>query len=166
MPLSIYPPTLASTQPAFLYTTTSYPIHFTLQEVTSIRDIGHAQIRVVKQSNNRSIINTSKYPDGTAYKNVSALQQDGKGYSISIDSSDLAETWHPGYLYKVQMRFGLTPMWTSLGEFATWKQEQIESQTFSEWSTVMIIKAISKPEVRTLRRRSRTLSLSRTQNLP
>lgn len=143
MPLSIYPPTLASTQPAFLYTTTSYPIHFTLQEVTSERDIGHVQVRVVKQTNNRSIIDDSKYPDGTIYKNASAVTNN----TISIELSDLKEAWQPGFLYKVQMRFGTTPIWTNLSNFATWKQQQIDAQTFSEWSNVMIIKAISRPEV-------------------
>lgn len=145
MPISIYPPTLKSTQPAFLYTVGSYEVGFTLQRITSFNEIGHIQIRVVKQSNNRSIVNTALYPDGTIYKTPAEIRSVGDGYSIAILKNDLAEPWQQGFLYKIQMRFGTTPKYTSISNFATWKKEQIDKQTFSEWSTVMIIKAISAP---------------------
>ena len=77
MPISIYPPTLQSTQPAFLASTNVYQIYFTLQSITAFSDIGHIQVRVVRQSNNRSIVNTSQYPDGTIYF-VGGLNGDGK----------------------------------------------------------------------------------------
>lgn len=147
MPISIYPPTLQSTQPAFLYNTASYPIYFTLQSITSFNEIGHIQIRIVKQIDNRSIIDTSKYPDGTIYKQPSNIQQSGNRYCISILRADLNQAWSAGVIYKVQMRFGTTPMFGSVSDFATWKQTQIDNQTFSEWSTVMLIKAIDEPEV-------------------
>ena len=147
MPVSIYPPTLRSTQPAFLTSTSSYPVYFTLQQITSFNQIGHVQIRVVRQSNNRSIVNTEKYPDGTIYKDPSEIRVEGTTYSIAILSTDLSEQWQAGYLYKVQMRFGTTSMFTNISDFATWKQQQIDDQTFSEWSTVMVIKAINQPEV-------------------
>lgn len=146
MPISIYPPTLQSTQPAFLYSVPSYTIYFTLQQITSFNDIGHIQIRIVRQSNNRTIVNTDQYPDGTIYKPPGDIRQEGSRYSVDINASELAETWKPGYVYKVQMRFGTTEMFGSVGQFATWKQEQINNQTFSEWSTVMVIKAISEPQ--------------------
>ena len=146
MPLSIYPPTLASTQESFLYNTPEgYPIYFTLQAVTNYDSIGHIQIRIVRQSNNRSIVDTSKYPDGIIYKPASSITSESSGYSISISDTDLAETWKQGYLYKVQLRFGTTAKFSSTSNFATWKQQQIENGTFSEWSTVMIIKAIGAP---------------------
>lgn len=146
MPIGIYPPTLQSSQPAFLYTETSYPIRFTLQKITQFSEIGHVQIRVVKQSNNRSIANTAKYPDGTIYKTPAQIFTESNNlYSIAILSTDLAETWQPGCLYKVQMRFGTTAMFTNVGSFAAWKKQQIDNQTFSEWSTVMIIKPIHSP---------------------
>lgn len=44
------------------------------------------------------------------------------------------------------MRFGLTE-YDPTPNFATWKQAQIQNNTFSEWSTVMIIKAIDQPEI-------------------
>lgn len=148
MPISIYPPTLQSSQPAFLYTETSYPIYFTLQKITQFNEIGHIQVRLVKQSNNRSIVNTARYPDGIIYKSqLQIFAESGSQYYVPIVSSDLAESWQPGCLYKVQMRFGTTAMFTDISEFATWKKQQIDNQTFSEWSTVMVIKAISQPDV-------------------
>lgn len=147
MPISIYPPTLQSSQPAFLYSETSYPIYFTLQKITQFNEIGHIQIRVVRQSNNRTIVNTSKYPDGTIYKSSSQIfVENNSQYSISILSTDLAESWQPGTLYKVQMRFGINAMFTNVSNFADWKQTQIDQGAFSEWSTVMIIKAINRPQ--------------------
>ena len=147
MPISIYPPTLKSTQPAFLASTSVYQIYFTLQSITAFDDIGHVQVRIVRQSNNRSIINTDLYPDGTIYKPASAIGSSNFQYFVSINSNELAERWQPGYLYKIQMRFGVNPLYNSLSEFATWKQQQIEQGAFSEWSTVMVIKAISDPDV-------------------
>lgn len=148
MPISIYPPTLQSTQPAFLSSVNVYQINFTLQSITSFNDIGHVQVRLVRQSNNKSIVNTDQYPDGTIYKAPSAIGSLGNQYFVSINRSELAESWQPGYLYKVQMRFGINPMYTSLSEFATWKQQQIDAGAFSEWSTVMIIKAIDTPIIK------------------
>ena len=146
MPIGIYPPTLQSAQPPFLATETSYPIRFTLQKITSIDEIGHIQVRVVRQVNNKSIANTGLYPDGTIYKTQAQIAKEPNSiYSIAILGTDLAENWEPGCLYKVQIRFGSTSMYSDVSQFATWKKQQIDNQTFSEWSTVMIIKAIGKP---------------------
>lgn len=143
----IYPPTLQSTQPAFLYNTVEYNIYFTLQKVTAFAKIGHAQVRIVRQTNNKSVINTSLYPDGTIYKNVGEINKDGDTYNITVSRSDLIEPWQQGQLYKVQMRFGVNPIYTSISQFAAWKKEQINLGAFSEWSTVMIIKPIDRPSI-------------------
>lgn len=146
MPISIYPPTLQSTQPAFLATTPDYEIKYTLQKVTSAETIKHIQIRVVEQRSNSSIVNTSKYPDNIIYKNVD-LTKEASPYGIKILTSDLRKPWSPGVCYKIQLRFGSTNFPSDLSAFAAWKKEQINNQTFSEWSTVMVIKAIAQPEV-------------------
>lgn len=149
MPIGIYPPTLQSAQPAFLYNSSSCPIYFTLQNITSLSQIkeGHIQIRVTKQANNKSIVDTSKYPDGIIYKAASYILTEDFKYKINIELSDLEEYWKPGCLYKVQLRFGFKPVFTDIRNFANWKKEQIDASAFSEWSTVMIIKAIQQPAV-------------------
>lgn len=146
MPISIYPPTLQSTQPAFLATTPDYEIKYTLQKVTSAETIKHIQIRVVEQRSNSSIVNISKYPDNVIYKNVD-LTKEASPYGIKILTADLRKSWSPGVCYKIQLRFGSTSFPSDLSSFAAWKKEQINNQTFSEWSTVMVIKAIAQPEV-------------------
>ena len=146
MPISIYPPTLQSTQPAFLATSTEYDVKYTLQKVTSAEEIKHVQIRVVEQRSNSSIVNTSKYPDNVIYKNVKLTEGSGP-YTIKILSSDLRKAWTPGVCYKIQLRFGSTSFPDNLKDFSSWKKTQINNQTFSEWSTVMIVKAIAQPEV-------------------
>ena len=146
MPISIYPPTLQSTQPAFLATSTEYDVKYTLQKVTSAEEIKHVQIRVVEQRSNSSIVNTSKYPDNVIYKNVKLTEGSGP-YTIKILSSDLRKAWTAGVCYKIQLRFGSTSFPDNLKDFSSWKKTQINNQTFSEWSTVMIVKAIAQPEV-------------------
>lgn len=146
MPISIYPPTLQSTQPAFLATEASYDVKYTLQKVTSADSIKHVQIRVVEQRSNSSVVNTSKYPDNVIYKNVD-LTKESSPYTAKILTSDLRKSWTPGMCYKIQLRFGSTSFPSDLSSFATWKKEQVNNQTFSEWSTVMVIKAIAQPEV-------------------
>lgn len=147
MPISIYPPILQSTQSAFLATTPTYPIYFTLQTIMSFNDIKHIQIRVVSQSNNKTVVNTALYPDGIIYKASSFISQTGNQYYISINSNDLAKKWDEGALYKIQLRFGINSLYNSISDFATWKQQQINQEAFSEWSTVMIIKAIDTPSI-------------------
>lgn len=140
----IYPPILQSTQPAFLESVSAYNITFTLQDMMKEEQIGHVQIRIVYQSNNSDVIKTG---DGVLYKNWSAVDKSQKPkYSIPILSSEVGR-WKAGTKYKVQLRFGTTPKYTSNSNFAAWKQEQIDNQTFSEWSTVMVIKPITAPEV-------------------
>ena len=139
----IYPPNLSSTQPAFV-PSGSYTINFTLPSYVAYNDIGHVQVRVVQQANNQSIGNTSLYPDGTIYKNMPDFNVSGV-YGIEIYDSDLSIPWQAGTVYKVQVRFGTSALWGSVTSFATWKRENINN--FSEWSNVMVIKAISEPEI-------------------
>ena len=145
----IFPPILQSTQPAFLASSDEYVIYMSLQSITSYSEIGHVQIRLVRQSNNKTIVDTSLYPDGIIYKPATDLKgvTGTSQYYVQIQTSDLAEKWQAGYLYKIQVRFGTTAMYSSISDFANWKQQQIDDGTFSEWSTVMVIKAINKPEV-------------------
>ena len=143
MPNSLYPPLLSSTQPAFLYTIDSYPIYFKLQSMMTLSQIKHIQVQIVQQVNNRTVVNTTAYPDGIMYKEASSITQEANGeYKVEIKKSDLAGAWIEGVIYKVQIRFGSSELWGDVSRFADWKQEQIENQTFSEWSTVMVIKAI------------------------
>lgn len=149
MPMSIYPPILATSQPAFT-STAKYTVYFNLNSLTDWDSVKHVQMRVMKQTNNKSIINTSTYPDGTIYRDAVNIMYniDEGAYEFPIFSSDLREMWQPGYLYKIQVRLGSNSTWLSVGEkFATWKKKQVDESGFSEWSTVMLVKVIDEPTV-------------------
>ena len=57
------------------------------------------------------------------------------------------ENWIAGTLYKIQMRFGAEalPNSTSDKAFSLWKTECVTKGSFSEWSNIMLIKAITPP---------------------
>ena len=80
----LYPPILASTQSVFSINEipNGYEVKFSLAAITTYDEIGHIGILVAKQSNNRSIANTSLYPDGIIYKSW-----DQKENSIIIASN-------------------------------------------------------------------------------
>lgn len=147
MATGIFPPLVNSSQPAFTYDVSDYIIYFTLPDLMSLNSIKHIQIRLVKQTNNRTIVNTSIYPDGIIYKSKDEIGQKGSQYTISINLQDLESGWSAGELYKVQLRFGTNVLYNSISDFANWKKQQIEKGAFSEWSTVMAIKAINEPVI-------------------
>jgi hypothetical protein len=57
----------------------------------------------VKQSNNKSIVNTDLYPDGIIYKDAATeLHKSGSYYYVEIiRKEELSETWQAGCLYKI-----------------------------------------------------------------
>lgn len=146
----IYPPILASTQPAFLVSERSYQIYFSLPSIVSEAQIGHIQVSMVRQNNNKSIITYSDdRPDRILQLDWNHTKS-GNLYYISVPVAE-TEGWTEGTIYKIQMRFGMTAKFdSSTQKFAEWKQKQIEDGTFSEWSTVMLAKAIAAPTLEIL----------------
>lgn len=56
--------------------------------------------------------------------------------------------WQSGVYYRIQLRFGLSDLWTDTNiDFFDWKTQQIKQRKFSEWSTAMVLKPITKPEI-------------------
>lgn len=153
---TLYPPILAASQPAFV-SASLYTINFTVPNLVSISDIGHLQIKITQQSNGASIVNTQKYPDGIIYKLSSEVNF--VNGTVTINTQDLKDGWVTDTYYKVQMRFGADSKeiqkWLgqeNLQSFYSWKTTQINSntttyQSFGEWSTIMVIKCISKPTI-------------------
>lgn len=168
MAINLFPPILNNSQEAFEYTTVTYPIYFSLPSMMSERNIGHIQVKIVKQTNNRSIVNTDRYPDGIIYKDYIVREN-----IVNINTADLESGWERGTLYKVQIRFGSNKKWynseipssAEIANFASWRQEQVKQSAFSEWSTVMIIKSISAPSIRIINAAGIKEGVIATQNL-
>ncbi len=146
--MALYPPIMASSQDAFLASSTSQSIYFTLSNLTNLQDIRHIQIKIVFQINNKSASN--RYPDGIIYKDAKAIKSHGNNlYSVDIQSGDLTNGWIPNKYYKVQICFGENSLWSGgISNFANWKADQILGGHNSEWSTVMVLKAINTPKIR------------------
>ena len=141
----LYPPILFDSAPAF--TGNSFKIFFELSPFNSINDINTnaIQVTIVKQSTNTSIIKA------TAGIKMAPLQIDNYGkYFISINQTDLRNTFEQNQFYKIQMRFTSKDL--------VYKQQNVESQSdigaswfyknrqyFSQWSKICLIKNISTP---------------------
>ena len=148
----MFPPILASSQPAFYPASlgsSGYIIYFTLSDLMTLDEIKHIQIKITKQSNNQSIVRTSNYPDGIIYKPKDNILNTNTEYYIAINpSTDLNNSgFQAGEIYKIQMRFGKNAMWTNKADFTSWKATQVNESAFSEWSTVMLVKVIDKPQI-------------------
>lgn len=138
----IYSPILQSAQKAFVYQG-DYVINFTYPQLVNRAAIKHMQVRITKQQDSKTIVDTSQFPDGIYYtKNFSA---DG---AITLPFGRAIAQPRAGELYKVQLRFGYCDLFTSLSNFTTWKSTAVQNGDFSEWSTVMVIKCISGSSMR------------------
>lgn len=138
----LYPPILDSHTDAF-NRYGSLLINFTVPDYNNVADIGHIEVRITKQitdeeifSNNFLVSNGAVEYQGVYYQNYN---QDNY---VSIIKS-----WEADVYYKIQMRFGASKLPTSLtaSSFEYWREEQVNSRLLSEWSTVMVTKAITPP---------------------
>lgn len=157
----LFPPIVESYQPAFDATSAlTYKIEFKLSNYTDISEVGHVGLRLIKQSDNSSAISASKWIDEIVYfrKDEIYSKADGSGYYINISVADdlKIKAWETNTYYKVQLRLGVDSiMWNKEAangeaQYKEWRDEQIMKGKFSEWSTVMLIKPISKPTVEIL----------------
>lgn len=166
---ALFPPILESYQPAFVgANNSSYEIFFRLSNYTNIEDVAHVDVRISLQSNGASVVDSAVWPDQVIYKvrkkrgdKTSEIKTYGNGlYSVTIyanknekDENRLADLisghWENNTYYKVQMRLGTAwTGWTTTSEYYAWRETQIQTGHFSEWSTVMLLKAIPQPTLK------------------
>lgn len=175
----IFSPILESSQPAFNYMDKYCKIHFNIPDQVNINNLRHIGIRVMEQKSGQSVVDIEQYPDGIIYSSFSASSTSSeKTYSLS--SKLLKDkAWKKNTYYKIQMRFGTGALnkdviegnpqsnyndfrdskgHMSIDAYNTWKNAYLEAgYGFSEWSTIMLIKAIEVPTVRLLNEMSQDL---------
>ena len=141
---NIYAPVLNNTQEAFTIAGNSndYKIKFILPATVAQSDIKCLRIKVTYQKNNKSIVNNTLYPDGIIYKNYENNMSE-----VSILNTDLSEQWQAGTIYKFQLQFGGRAWNSDTESYRQWKTKCVEEGSFSEWSNVMIAKAIIPPSI-------------------
>ena len=149
---NLYPPIFKKAyMPAFSISS-ECKIYFSLSVYNSISDINQnlVQISVQNQNTNYSALYLKNYPAGIKVAplqtEINRTSQDR--YYVTITSSDLADKFVPGNIYKVQIRFtgaGVSNVSKSEDITETWLNTNI--QNFSEWSQVVLIKPIVEPEL-------------------
>lgn len=119
----LFAPILRTTQPAFAASQSSLIVYYTLPQAASLTDISNIEVKVNTQDTNTNVVNNT-----TGILSVSATAG-----SFSINKGLLKTGhWAAGKLYKIQARLVNT------------------SGQKSEWSNVMITKAITLPQVKIL----------------
>lgn len=113
----LYPPSLNSTSSAFVFNGNSYQINYTMPTYQDIKQITQIDIKVVRQVDNKNLVNKTHYADGIIHTPTFTFN------TVTILKEDLI-TWEPGTLYKIQLRF-------------------CNALEQSEWSNIMITKSIS-----------------------
>ena len=156
----VYPPLVNSSSSAFNKDVDSIIVKFSVPIIVNYEDVKHISIRVVQQSNNKSVVDTNTYYDGIIYKKKPTSSENGI-YSIAIDTKEIITNgvagWKAGTFYKIQIRFGYDEELYNLSgaedessrkvKFYKWKKRLASSNSFSEWSNVIITKAITPPVV-------------------
>ena len=143
--MSLYPPIVASSMPAFDIEEGKVRVYYTLPNYNSIEmdQIVGVQFTVRRQTSNVNVLRLQNNRQ-IAYSYLHQDEQDKalNRYYIEITSTQV--DFQPDVLYKVQLRF------TSLNfEQASSKEVEIFYQnmkSFSQWSTVCIIKPILAPQ--------------------
>lgn len=146
---NLYPPIIDTYMPAFIASSEGQGecrIYFSLSKYNIAEDIKSIWITINNQYTNESVINTS-----TGLKIFNRLNEDttragDDRYYITITDGDIVNGWVLNQLYKVQIRFCMQAAPADLT--MNWVVDNEGS--FSEWSTVCLIQAISQPVLRLL----------------
>ena len=155
---NLYPPIIDSYMPAFIRDS-GCTIEFKLSAYNSIDTINKQLVQIVvhSQENNSSVLDTKKYPSGIMIKEMIAKTDAKDTYLIRIDNSDINQGFQLNKYYKVQIRFtkagtafppqmNINDNKPELGTYYQLDKWLIENlNNFSEWSTVCLIRGISKP---------------------
>lgn len=147
----LYPPSVDSYMPAFKVGNTAVcRVYYSLSRYNGGTDFSSVHISVVKQSTGMNAVNirenditTGRYRSAGIIINAPKAAVDGNNnlYYVDIYNNDLDGGWTSGWIYKIQIRLseknydGSTPL-------SVWLNTNTSS--FSEWSTICIVKATER----------------------
>lgn len=145
-----YPPITYSSLPAFP-AGTDLMFRFNIPNLNAKNDIKSIQFVVNFQTNNKSAVRREQWHTDIIFIPWSSVREDSLGYYVYIGSDNLTNGWEAGLYYRIQARFGLIEGPEQVGfnweEWAEWSQYAAENNLLTEWSTVTIVKAITRPTV-------------------
>lgn len=145
--INLFPPIISTYMPAFIKTE-GCRIYFSLSSFNSEKDIANVQVIVRSQNTNLSALNPTNYPSEIKIAKLevdNTISSDSKYYITLLPEDMKNNQFQSNVFYKVQLRFTdiEAPAITDSKGIAVWLIEN--EQHFSEWSTVCLIKGISKP---------------------
>jgi len=137
--------------PAFLRNL-SCKVYFSLSPYNNQEDIKYAQISITYQNSNLSALDNKIYPNEIKVCDVekdSSINSDAQ-YYVTIDTKDLKDKiFAENVYYKVQIRFTSIDAPNLIKEDNHYKATAAwllaNTDYFSEWSTVCLIRGISQP---------------------
>ena len=145
-----YPPITYSSLPAFP-AGTDLMFRFNIPNLNAKNDIKSIQFVVNFQTNNKSAVRREQWHTDIIFIPWSSVREDSLGYYVYIGSDNLTNGWEAGLYYRIQARFGLIEgpeqIGFDWGDWAEWSQHAAENNLLTEWSTVTIVKAITRPTV-------------------
>lgn len=157
---ALYPAVIETYMPAFLIDSGDIEkdickVYFSISQYNSFSDIVNAQVSVRNQNTNISVLNPLKYPCEVMLTNIyedSSVTTDAK-YYVKIQKTDIENNnFKIDEYYKVQIRFTDT----EAEEVSMAIPQAIDSwlvtnlDHFSEWSSVCLVRGISKPALNLL----------------
>ena len=141
--MALFPPIVASSMPAFNVNDGKVRIYFTLSNYNTIKidEIKAVHITVRNQSSNVNVVNNVTEIIDKPFSSIDRTELDKSlnRYFVDINNSQINDGFKVDTLYKVQLRF--SSVLNSGANFYTNNTDK-----FSEWSTVCIIKPITAPE--------------------
>ena len=150
---TLMPPVVDTFQKAFIYTK-NMRIYFSPSSFNSFSTSWKVHVTVRNQKNNENAINLENYPNGIivySYNKGYYYDSKKKMYYLDVAPTMLADTseFLINQYYKVQLRFDECPTaYMQSGQIYDKINYMINNLAyFSEWSTVTLIKPISKPEL-------------------
>lgn len=150
-----YPPVMTATFADAIVNTESAKVYFSLSSFNSGSDIYRVHITVVNQQTNESVLSNST--GILVQEDLTTMRDDGDEeglYHVTIDVSDLAtdtmETigaWNTNMYYAVQIRFDTKRFDNTGSQTSVYNDAYFlnNTQYFSEWSEVCLVRAIPQP---------------------
>lgn len=151
---ALYPPIVDTYTPIFIENGvgTICKIWFSYSSYMSTDQYcNYVQVVINDQRTNKTVLNTDVWPTGVAAFKVEEADEGTKEfamnlYYIKIDSSQLQEGFQTQTYYKAQLRFidkNINPMQVT----QSFSEMNKNLSSFSEWSTVTLLKCIKQPNV-------------------
>lgn len=158
--ISLYPPVLENTLPAFLVTDNddSYcRVYFNLSKLSTYEgSIRSVHVSVINQKTGQSVVNKVDNISKQRYRKTGiiiinkppvAVTNSNNLYYVDILNEDIKDRWQPGTIYKIQIRLS-TILYIQSSNITQSVWLRNNAGNFSEWSSYCITKATSKPTIK------------------